>query len=320
MRSLLTLAAVTLIGTISVAAEKAAIPDLPDAFSSFGACVLDNHVYVYGGHAGKTHSYSTETTLGKLRRLNLADTAKGWEELAGGLHLQGVALVAHNGKVIRVGGMEPRNKPGDPADNHSTASVQSYDPKANKWTDLAPLPAGRSSHDAVVVGDTLYVFGGWNMKGKDKPDWHDTFLALDLSGSKAEWKSAPQPFVRRALTAAAVGGKVYVLGGLTAKGDSEVKADVLDVATGKWSSGPAFPEGKMNGFTPASVVAGGQLYLSTADGLVYKLDGDKWTEAGKLATPRWVHRAVPLGADKFLAIGGAAKGGSRADGEVIAVK
>jgi N-acetylneuraminic acid mutarotase len=320
MRSLFPTLLIPLLAVVSPAAEKKlTVPDLPQSISSFGACVSDGHLYVYGGHAGKTHTYSSETTLGQFRRVNLSDPAK-WEDLPGGLHLQGLALVAHKGKVIRVGGMEPRNKPGEEANSHSTATVQAFDPKAGKWADLPPLPAPRSSHDAVVVGDTLIVAGGWNMKGKERPEWHTTFHTLDLSTPTAEWKTEPQPFVRRALTAAVHAGKVYVIGGLTKAGETEVDVNVFDPATGKWTDGPKVPGGGMNGFTPAAVAVGKHLYLNPADGVVYKLDGDKWAETAKVTTPRWVHRAVSLGEDKLLVIGGAAKGGSRADAEVLGVK
>ena len=33
---------------------------------------------------------------------------------------------------------------------------------------LAPLPEARSSHDAVVIGDKLYVVGGWTLSGDRK--------------------------------------------------------------------------------------------------------------------------------------------------------
>lgn len=307
--------------TVAPAGEKApAVPDLPESLTSFGACVADGYVYVYGGHSGKTHTYSHDTTLGKFRRLRPgADTA--WQELPESLHLQGLALVAHQGNVIRVGGMEPRNKSGDPSDSVSTATVQAFDPKAGRWADLPPLPAPRSSHDAVVVGDTLVVAGGWNMKGKGStPEWHDTFHTLNLADPKAKWTTAKQPFERRALTAAAFDGKAYLLGGLGKDSQTDTAVNVFDPQTGKWSDGPDFPAGAMNGFTPAAVVVGKSLYLSPHDGVVYKLEGGKWAVVGKLTTPRFVHRAVPHGENRFLAIGGAAKGGNRADVEVISIK
>ena len=64
----------------AVRADEVKYPDLPAAFSSFGAAVADDYVYVYGGHTGKAHSYSVETTQGEFRRLSLKKPEK-WEEL-----------------------------------------------------------------------------------------------------------------------------------------------------------------------------------------------------------------------------------------------
>lgn len=309
--------------TLALAASPAAFPPLPEGFSSFGAAVADGFVYVYGGHAGKTHSYSTDTTLGKFRRLNIADPAKGWEELPGGEKLQGLALVAHKGSLIRVGGMSPRNAKGQPADNRSVATVERFDPKANAWAKLPDLPAPRSSHDAVVVGDTLVVAGGWRMNGADgdAPAWADTALTLNLADPKAAWKSVPQPFQRRALAVVALDTKVYVIGGLTPKMDGETGTDVLDLHTGSWAKGPGLPGDRMNSFTPGAAVSDGKIYVNPIDGKVYRLAGDKWEEVSSVPTPRFVHRLVPLPDGRLLAVGGASHGkGNVAACEVVGVK
>lgn len=306
-----------LIAAPTMAADPA-IPPLPQAVSSLGAVVCDGYVYVYGGHSGKTHSYSTETTVGTFRRLNLADSAKGWQDLPGGPHMQGLALVTHNGKVIRVGGMQPRNKPGDPADNISLASVARFDPKTSKWEDLPELPAGRSSHDAVVVGDRLVVVGGWRMNGAGQSSgWHTSTLILDLSKPGAKWESVKQPFERRALTAAVHGGKVYVIAGLTPDGGTAHDVNIFDPVARTWAEGPKIPGERMNGFTPAAAVLDGTLYLSPADGTLYRLASDKWVAAGALKTPRFVHRVVPVGGGKLLAVGGASRAGNVAEVELI---
>ena len=112
-----------LVAGTQAAEAKTAYPPLPEAVSSFGAAVCDGFVYVYGGHSGKAHQYSTETVSGKFRRLSLADPSRGWEELPGGPALQGLALVSHDGKLYRVGGMQPRNAPGDKADNEVTVKL-----------------------------------------------------------------------------------------------------------------------------------------------------------------------------------------------------
>jgi len=324
MRLLTLLALITLPlagAALAADARKLPYPDLPAAGSSLGAVECDGFLYTYGGHLAEPHTYSNETTSGKLHRMNLSNPMAKWEELPGGLHLQGMNLAAYNGKVIRVGGMEPRNKKGEKAALHSTSEAESYDPKAKKWEKLPALPEPRSSHDVVVIGDTLYVVGGWKLDGEGTSGtWYETGLSLDLSADKPEWKSFPQPFKRRALTAAVHDGKVYVLGGLTASGPPEKKVDVYDPKTGKWSAGLEYPGSPRAGFSPAACVLNGRLYLNTADGAVLQLteNGDAWNEVGKVPTPRIVQRLVPWG-DGLLVVGGAGEQGNVGAIEVVAV-
>jgi N-acetylneuraminic acid mutarotase/YHS domain-containing protein len=302
------------------AETKTAYPPLPEAVSSFGAAVCDGFVYVYGGHSGKAHQYSTETVSGKFRRLSLADPSRGWEELPGGPALQGLALVSHGGKLYRVGGMQPRNAPGDKADNVSVPTCAAFDPKKNRWEALPDLPQGRSSHDAVVVGDRIVVAGGWCLNGKDgKSEWHDTALVLDLSRKSPRWESVPQPFKRRALNLAAVGGKVYVICGMTSDNELERTVNVFDPATKRWSDAPDVPGQMMNGFTPAACVCNGRLHVSPADGKVYRLaeKGDGWEEVATLEKPRFVHRMVAARDDLLLVLGGASRAGNVALTEAV---
>lgn len=306
---------------LAAAGLAGAAPPLPVAVSSLGAAVCDGYLYAYGGHAGKVHSYSTETAQGTFRRLKLAGGTK-WEDLPSGPKMQGLALVAHKGKLYRTGGMQPRNKPDEKGDSISLTSVACYDPAAKKWQALPDLPEGRSSHDAVVVGDTLYVVGGWLLHGQGKaPTWHKTAVALDLGKRDAKWRTIDQPFVRRALVAAAHGGKVYVIGGLTEDGGLELAVDIYDPATGKWNTGAAVPGPKAHGFTPAACSAGGRLYLSPADGKVYVLDakGAAWKKVGELRQARAAHRLLPAGEGELIAVGGAAGGKATASVERVEV-
>ena len=192
------------------------VATLPEATSSFGAVASDGWLYVYGGHVVPTHSYSTEAVSGRFSRLRLAD-GKTWERLPDGPPLQGMNLAAHEGKIYRVGGMQPQNKPGEPQDIRSVADVARFDPATGKWEALPPLPVPRSSHDVVVVGNTLVVVGGWTLKGKEKTEWPDSIELLDLAAPTLAWTRSPQPFKRRALIAAALDGKVHVIGGFNEK-------------------------------------------------------------------------------------------------------
>ncbi len=298
---------------------KTAYPPMPEAFSSFGAAVSDGYVYVYGGHVGKTHTYSTEAVTSKFRRLNVSDP-RAWEELPGGPGLQGLALVSHGGKLYRIGGMSPRNKPDESSDNISTAVCAVYDPKLGKWNTLPDMPAGRSSHDATIVGDKIVVVGGWQLNGRgNKSTWLDTSLVLDLSKKPLRWESIKQPFQRRALNVAALEGKVYVVCGMTPDNDIEKTIDILDLATRQWSQGPALPGPMRNAFTPAACVAGDRLYVSPSDGVLYRLNEKKiaWENIATFEKQRSVHRVVSARDDLLLILGGASKAGNLADVESI---
>lgn len=299
-------------------------PRMPEATSSFGAVAVDGWLYVYGGHIAKTHAYNTEAVSGKFHRIKL-DGGTTWEPLAGGPGLQGMNLAAHAGKVYRVGGMQPRNKPGEKTDNVSVADVSRFDPAAGKWEALPPMPVPRSSHDVAVVGDKLVVVGGWNMKGRgEDSEWVDSALVMDLSAKNLAWKSVKQPFQRRALIAGVRGGKLYVLGGFPEESKPSRLVDVYDVAADKWSSGPELPGSPMNGFSPAACTVGDDLYVSVADGSLYRLDepagkepSAKWVKVAA-TTPRIVHRLAPHGTD-IVVVGGAAKGDNLDLVEVVKV-
>lgn len=169
---------------------------MPEPVNSFGGAVLGDWLYVYSGHIGKMHHYHVDTSSKHFRRLNLKDRSI-WEELPPGPPLQGVALVAHDGKLYRVGGMSARNQPGKPNDLVSVADFSRFDPSTRTWTNLPSLPSPRSTHDAVVLDNRLYVVGGWFMQGGDSSntEFCDDALVFDLSQPDAQWETLPrQPF------------------------------------------------------------------------------------------------------------------------------
>lgn len=301
------------------------LPPVPEAVTSFGAAVAGDFVYVYGGHIGRAHQHSVKNLSSTFARLNLREPHK-WERLPMGPQVQGLALVAQQGKLYRIGGMQPRNAPDVEDDLYSLRSVSRFDPAAGKWKDLPPLPQGRSSHDAVVVGDRIYVVGGWELKkNASKAVWHDDLLMLDLGQKQLAWKTVSQtPFHRRALAVAASGGKLYVLGGLSQDGELSQRVDVFDLAGGQWSRGPNLPQGdkKGNGFGISAYGWQGTVWACGMDGNLYRLSsqGDAWQAAGKLETPRFFHRLLPADRQTLLAIAGAGWGtGHLKDIEVLQI-
>lgn len=287
--------------------SKAPFISLPQAVSSFGAVASEGWLYVYGGHAAPTHVYSTEAVSGQFHRLNLADPKK-WERLPDGPAVQGMNLAAYGGKIFRVGGMECRNKPGTRADTYSVADAARFDPATGKWEPLPALPEPRSSHDATIVDGKLFIVGGWRMDGKAGEHWLDTAQFLDLNAPEPKWQSIKQPFHRRALTAASYEHKLYVLGGFSDEDEASLRVEIYDPAAGAWTTGPDLPAPQGNGFAPAACTVANRLYVSVADGTLYRLDetGKTWQKIAQ-TTPRIVHRLAPDGSH-ILVMGGAAKG------------
>jgi hypothetical protein len=290
-------------------AEK--LGELPVTLTSFGAAVLDDAVYLYGGNTGSSHQYAAALQNNALMRLPLAGGEV--ETLARGPHLQGLALVAHDEKLMRIGGFEARNAEDEEHDLWSIASVSRFDPAMSQWSDLPPLPEPRSSFDAAVLGDTVYVIGGWAMAGSAPSQWHSTAWKMDLKQDKPEWvQIAAPPFERRALAVAAHGDKIYAIGGITSGDETSLDTDVYDPQTDRWSLGPQLVgESGMTGFGASAFATGGNLYISTISGTFQRLaaDGSEWQVVGQMRTPRFFHRMLPAGSDAVIVVGGASMSG-----------
>ncbi|MCA9229009.1 MAG: hypothetical protein KDA57_00040 [Planctomycetales bacterium] len=308
--------------TIPATQELAAgqLPRLPEPVASFGAAVLDGWLYVYGGHTGGAHEHSRKNLSNHFRRLHLAG-GQPWEELPMETPLQGFPLVAHGKALYRVGGMNARNKPDEDDDLFSVAEFARFDPATGQWTALPSLPAPSSSHDAVVIGDRLYVAGGWMLEGGSVGTWHDRSLVFDLGNPQAAWQELPsQPFQRRALAVSHWQGKLAVLGGIDADGEVSRRLDYYDPASGQWSRGPDLPGEGTSGFGVSAWNLDGHLYQSGLDGIVYRLasDGTAWQPAGSLQAARFFHRLLPGASEGLLAVAGASfQTGHLADIETI---
>ena len=290
------------------------IEDCPVAVTSFGAAVCDGHLYVYGGNKGDAHTYSAEGQNHEFFRVKLAPGSQ-WESVGEVPRRQGNALVTHKQKIYRIGGFEAKNKTNADEENIvSTSDFAVYDPKTSQWTDLVPLPEPRSSFDAVVAGDTLYVVGGWALGGKrGDSKWHGSAWKMDLSKEKLEWKSMPAPAERRANSMAEANGKIYLIGGMGENGQPTTTVLVFDPVTNKWTDGPNLPGQPMDGFGSSAFNVGGQVVASTFGGQIVQLseDGKRWEKIGQLGNGRFFHRLVALNESQFIILGGTSPGSDK---------
>ncbi|MEM9412515.1 MAG: hypothetical protein AAGA30_15480, partial [Planctomycetota bacterium] len=284
-------------------------PELPVGITSFGGAMVKDQLYVYGGHCGRAHDYYQSGQNAKLYCLNTNSQSAEWEVVSDTVGSQGLAMVSHKNDLYRLGGFTAKNKQGEKHDLHSSDEFSKFDFELKKWKQLQPMPVARSSFDAVVVEDTLYVIGGWTMKGRDQEtEWCDNFLTLSLADDDANWETHEIPFKRRALSVGFQGDKIYVVGGMRQRGGPTSEVKVYDMKTGAWSDGPELLGGKgMEGFGSSCFNIGGRLVASTYGGSVLRLDeaGEGWEKLHELEIGRFFHRLLPLDGEKFMLVGGA---------------
>ncbi len=199
--------------------EKTKFAELPQTVTSFGAARIGDDIFVYGGHTGRAHSYSNVGQMKEVLKLELSQPQSAWKTVTESERLQGLGMVAYGSKLIVLGGFNARNPEGQEQDLHSTDAVSVYDTASGTWSKLPSLPEPRSSHDAAIVGDTVFVVGGWQLNSPQESHWHSTAWAMNLKDAAPKWIEIAKPsFERRALATIGHQGKLYVIGGMNRDG------------------------------------------------------------------------------------------------------
>jgi N-acetylneuraminic acid mutarotase len=138
-----------------------------------------------------------------------------------------VAAAEVEGRIYVAGGMVGET-------GRRLAIFERFDPGANEWTTLAPLPEAVRAGAAAAVGRVVYVIGGTTERGGGRQ-----VFAYDVR--RAAWRRrAPLPAPRFNHAAVALGGKVYVLGGFSGT-DERDDVFVYDPAVDRWSRERSLP-------------------------------------------------------------------------------
>jgi hypothetical protein len=155
------------------------------------------------------------------------------------------AQAEYRGKIYMFGGFRyPEPGAWQPVDN-----AWEYDPAADTWKALAPMPGKRGSAIAEQVGGKIYVIGGatTNPGSKETAVFASrparsvgTNEVYDPATNKWETRSA-MPTARNHAFSGAVNGKIYVLGGRIGSPFITVSSNVdvveeYDPATDQWGS------------------------------------------------------------------------------------
>ena len=236
-----------------------AMTPAPIATSDAHAAGVNGRMYVFGGY---------DATGRALRTSNVYDPdADTWTKLADlPRPIVGGATAADGNTVWLAGGFVD-DSPGKAPSNN----VWKYNATLDTWTAGPALPKALAGAAMVRMGRKLRVFGGVDANGVDLADHY----VLDLNFPQLGWRtSAPLPVARHHLGGAALGGKVYAVGGQ--QGDDPTTGHVADVhaydwVTNTWSPVASLPLARSHVASSTFVGPGNKLFVvggstnSTAD-------------------------------------------------------
>ena len=207
-----------------------------------------------------------------------------------------VAAVTLSDKIYVVGGFEPPGL-GNVMNLAITASVEEYDPSADRWTTRAPMPVGLHHAGIGVTGGRLYVIGGYRQSGLNV--WQPVATVYAYDPATDTWaEHASMPTARGALSVTVQEGKLYAIGGYDGKANSAA-VEIYDPVRNSWAPRASLP-------TPrdhlASATVSGKVYaiggringdfhrnLSVTE--VYDPVTDRWKLChGSSDCPQWHHR------------------------------
>ncbi|MGH9761583.1 MAG: Kelch repeat-containing protein [Blastocatellia bacterium] len=203
-----------------------------------------------------------------------------------------VAFAEYRGKIYAFGGFVPP-KSGPPA-WVPINNAWEYDPAADTWKALAPMPRSRGSAVAAVAGGKIYVIGGaTTIPGSKETAVFPTHPHMSV-GTVEEydpeantWRErSPMPTPRNHAAAGVVGGKIYVIGGRVGAAFIGLASDIsvveeYDPATDQWAG----PRARMP-------IARSAIAAGVYDGRIY-VAGGEYQDPHMMATFRAVEAYDP---------------------------
>ncbi len=149
-----------------------------------------------------------------------------------------LAVVAYQGQIYAIGGETTEGVSG---------VVEVYDPSTDTWTRRASKPRPVRNIGAAVLGDRIYVPGGYDAMDQ-------AIATVEVYDPRADaWSEvAPLPMPLFAYAIAAVNDKLYLFGGLDGIRYLDTVL-VYDPDSDAWASGT--PMSEPRGFSAATLVA-----------------------------------------------------------------
>jgi hypothetical protein len=136
-----------------------------------------------------------------------------------------LAVAAGGGRIWTAGG---RVRGDDAAPLAATA--EAYEPAADRWETLPPVPTARGGVAGAWVADRLVTLGGETIYAPEAPLVHDAVEAFDPSGGT--WGALPPlPIPRHGLAAVGLGDTLYAIAGGTIAGSADAPSGAIEALT-----------------------------------------------------------------------------------------
>jgi N-acetylneuraminic acid mutarotase len=213
--------------------------ELPEGVNHAGLAAANGRLYLVGGFRDRTFA-----PTGAVR---IYDPSAGtWLDGAPMPTPRGaLALAVVDGKLHALGGTaeggtdRAAHEHGAPQADNSVATHEVYDPAADNWSRLPPLPTPRNHLGAAVLDGKIHVVGG-RVGGDMELTAHEVY-----DPGTASWSPAPAlPTGRSGIAVVALAGRLYVFGGETVGmlwSRTFDEAERFDPATGRWETLPPMP-------------------------------------------------------------------------------
>ncbi len=261
--------------------------DYPRALGSIGATTFKGLIHIVGGDP----SYAGGEPTREHRTYDGKTNAYAARAAAPDDHQWGPCVLAHGEFIYSFGGWSAGGK-----------LMRRYHPASDTWQYMAQSPQSHTWAFACgKVNSVIYIVAG-STSQKDAPT--DRVSAYHIASDSWTTK-APFPVATFALTGAAIGTKLYVVG-------RDEKLDIYDTESDKWSTGPSLDR---NAHHSSMAAYGGSLYvfggLNASDVDRFDPRQSAWTALPAMSSPR-MYAATAVLDNQIHLIGGFAGKGDKA--------
>ncbi|MBE9604956.1 galactose oxidase [Acetobacteraceae bacterium H6797] len=184
-----------------------------------------------------------------------------------------------------------------------------YDPRADRWSEAAPIPVGANHVGVVADAGRIYALGGFTEQNRAA---HDGAFAYEVASDR--WtRIAPLTRARGAAGVVALNGKIHIIGGAADPARERASIgwhEVYDPQTDRWEQRKALPGARDHvgivAHNGVIHVIGGRFNtfeFNTGLHHVYLPEQDQWVTRAPLPSVRSGHGLVVVNG-RFYAMGG----------------